>query len=126
MDSIRHEHCAHWNQSAAQSFRKHHNVRTDAKMVRPQKRAGAKHPGLYFVGNEKGSVAPAQILRPSKVVRLRDANAAFRLDGFYKESGIALGRQFLFKSREIAEWHRYGFRQQRPETLTPILTVHQG
>ena len=71
-------------------------------------------------------VAPAQVLRVFKVTGLRHTNAAFRLDRFHEERGMAPGRQFFFESSAVAERHRHGFRKKRPETLTPILTVHQG
>src|ERR1700728_931263 len=92
MNGIGHEHGAHRHQSATQGFCENHDVGRNSKMMRGQKRTGAKHSRLHLVGYQQRSVASTQGLRLAEIMRLRYSNAALGLDRLDEEGGMTLGR----------------------------------
>ena len=83
-------------------------------MLDRQETSGPPEAGLYFVGDEQGSVLAAQVERTLKiaVVRSDDALALNRLD----DEGCHLsGVERFFEREKIVEWDANAVRQQRPE-----------
>jgi len=68
--------------SAGQRLGEQYHVRFDAPVLDRQETSGPPEAGLYFVGDEQGSVLAAQVERTLKiaVVRSDDALALNRLD----------------------------------------------
>src|SRR5712671_7312878 len=120
-----HEHRAHRHQPTTQGLGEHNHVWLDSEVMRRQKRSGAKHSRLHFVGRQKRSVAAAQSLHVSQIVWPGNANTTLGLNRFNKERGVASSRQFFLKRDKITERHECRLGKKRTEALAPVVAVHQ-
>src|ERR1019366_1528006 len=74
---------------------------------------------------EEGAVAAAELLHGGKVARVRNADAAFGLQGLHDEGGEPARRQMPLQRVEIAERDDLGAGQHGAEALAPERIAHQ-
>src|ERR1700722_17817554 len=78
--------------------------------------------GLHLVHDQQRAVLAAQLLGRAPVLRRRAVHA-LALDRLDDERRDVVAAQLLLKRIEIAEGHRFGFRQQRAEALAELLAA---
>ena len=112
------------NMTAGQGLGQQHHVGLDIPVLDREKSSGAAEPGLDFVGDQQGSIAPAQCRRPRQKFVGGHVDA-LALDGLDNEGGNLSRRQRLFQRGEIIEGYRSATRQQRLETAAEVGVVGQ-
>ena len=92
------QHGSHWNQSTTECLGEDHHVGMHVVVMRGEKFPGSVHAGLHFIENEERAMFAAEICGIGNIMRVRDANTGFGLNGLKDERRELSGLELFFQA----------------------------